>query len=314
MATSGSKNFSVTRNDIIYAALRKLGEFDSAETPGGDETADASFALNYLVKEYVAQGADIWLRTELTLFIQNGQESYSIGTSGDNVTSSFAETTLDGAQASGATSMTVDSIAGISAGDYVGVKVDDGSIHWTTVNGAPAGTTVVLTTGIDDDAADGNKLYAYTTKSYRPHSIFYASRRDLNDYDVPVDLIGDDEYRFLAHKGQSGAPNQAHYRATLDNGTLFVWPTGDGSADKILLTAEYYPDDFDAASDNPEFPIEWTSALVFGLATELAPEYGIPRLETKDLRGEAYRKLQVALDFDVEDASVEFVVANQGVE
>lgn len=307
MATSGSKNFSVTRNDIINAALRKLGEFDVAEAPGGDETTHAAFALNSIIKEFAGFGADLWLRTEITLFVQKGTESYSIGLTGDHATESYVETALSSAAGASATSMAVDSITGVTASDNIGVKLDDGSIHWTTVNGTPTGSTIVLTAGLASAAADNNKVYTYTTKAYRPHSIIYASRRDTNGYDTPVTLIGDEDYRWLAQKDQVGVANQAFYRQTLTNGTLFVCPTGGGNSDKIILTAQYYPDDFDSSSDNPEFPVEWVNTLVFNLASELAPEYGLPWREQRDLSQRAAAKLRAALDFDVENASVEFV-------
>jgi hypothetical protein len=71
MAVSGSKDYSITRADIIEAALRKIGEYDAGEAVPGDETAAAAVALNLMVKEWVARGADIWLRDEITLFLVN---------------------------------------------------------------------------------------------------------------------------------------------------------------------------------------------------------------------------------------------------
>lgn len=312
MATSGSKNFSVTRNDIINSALRKLGEFDSSEAPGGDETADASQALNILINELSGvAGADIWLRQEITLFIQKSQESYQIGSTGDHVTSSYVETTLSADASSGTNSITLTSITDVTAADYVGIKMDDGSIHWTTV--ANLANPMTIDDVTDDDAASGNAVYFYTTKAYRPHTLLYALRRDGSDYDISIELIGDNEYRFLSQKGQTGVPNQVHYRQTLTNGTLFVWPTGDGDTDKIVLTAQYYPDDFDAASDNPEFPIEWTSALIWGLADSLSAEYGLSDREQKTIAQRSQAKINQALDADTENASVQFTVNNEGM-
>ena len=279
MATSGSKNFTYTRNDIIFAALRKIGEFDSGETPDGDITSDAAQALNLLINELTGiYDANIFLRTELTLFLQKGQQKYSVGPSGDNVTAAYVETKLNGGEPTSETAMVVDSITGVSNGDYIGVEVDDGSIHWTTVNGSPSSSTITLTTGLDDAAADNSRVYAYTTKAYRPIAINPEAviRRDANDYDTSIQLIGEGEYYSLSQKGNSGPLTQAYYKSSLTDGTLYVWPTGDGQTDKIVFVAHYYPDDFDSAANNAEFPVEWGKALIYGLASDLAPEFQLP--------------------------------------
>lgn len=52
----------------------------------------------------------------------------------------------------------VTSIAGLSSGDPIGIILDDGTQHKTTINGAPAGSTVTLTTAISGDAAAGNAV------------------------------------------------------------------------------------------------------------------------------------------------------------
>jgi hypothetical protein len=61
------------------------------------------------------------------------------------------------------TSLTVASIAGFSDGDYIGVALNNGSEHQTTINGAPAGSTIVITDPIPDtgevtDASSGNAV------------------------------------------------------------------------------------------------------------------------------------------------------------
>ena len=96
-----------------------------------------------------------------------------------------------------------------------------------------------------------------------------------------------------------GAP----YGPTEDRG---IYRSRDGGAnwDKLVLSAAYYPDDFDAASNNPEFPIEWGNVLVWGLAAELASEYGLPEREQGRIWQVAEFKLNEMLAFDVENASV----------
>jgi hypothetical protein len=61
MAFSGSKNFSVSRNDIITLALRKIGVADAADGPAAVEITAAALTLNTLVKEWTGEGLGLWL-------------------------------------------------------------------------------------------------------------------------------------------------------------------------------------------------------------------------------------------------------------
>ncbi len=302
MATSGSKDYAITRATIIESAYRKTGEFDSGATISGDETASATVALNLMVKELTARGADIWLRDEITLFLQPNQQSYALGTA--NATATITgETTLSAAEASGQTVLSVTSSTGMTAADNVGIKMDDDTIHWTTIVSVDSSIQITITTATDDDAASGNKVYAYTTTAGRPTKIVSAYRRDINNIDTTVTLIGETDYRSQSNKGSEGPPVEAWYQPTLTTGTLYVWPVDGGANwDKLIFSAQFYPDDFDSASDNPEFPIEWGNALVWGLAAELSTELGCTDRQQKSLWTIAEHKINEALDYDTYDS------------
>ena len=307
MATSASKNFAITRSDIIESALRKIGVYDAGEGVDGDDTTSASMALNMMVKEWVADGADIFLRTESTLFLQPDTQSYALST--DHITDSYNETTLSAAEASGQTVISVTSSSGMTAADNVGLKMDDNTIHWTTIVSVDSATQITITTATDDDAASGNKVYAYTTKSDRPQKIIYAFRSDKNGFDTEINIIGENEYRRQSNKTADGPPVEVWYnpQGNQSTGKLHVWPDDGGANwDKIVLIAQHLPDDFDASSNNPDFPIEWSNALVWGLAAEIASEHGIPEREQGKLWTIAQHKLDKALDYDVENANVIF--------
>jgi len=306
MAVSGSKNYSITRANIVEAALRKLGVYDQGESISGNETAAASVSLNLMVKEWVARGIDIWLRDEITLFLQPDTQSYALGTAHATRTVK-ADTTLRTAGTVTATTLGVTSSSGMAAADFIGIKLDDNTIHWTTIVSVDTTTAITITTGLASAAANGKKVYAYTTKAERPIKILSAFRRDKNDIDTMVDIIGEDDYFQQSNKKSDGPPIEIWYQPTLTTGTLSVWPDNGGANwDRIIMSAQYYPDDFDSASDNPQFPIEWGNTLVWNLAAELASEYGIPEKEQGRLWTVAEFKLSELLSYDTENASVEF--------
>lgn len=302
MAVSGSKNFAVTRTDVINAAMRKTGFYDAGDPPSADESADAVLALNVMIKEWSAKGIDVPWRETVTLFLQPDTQSYQIGPSGDHATALYRETTLSADAAASATTISLLSTSGMTNADYIGIKLDSGSIHWTTI-ASVAGTTIA--SGLASAASSGNAVYSYTTKAIRPQRIIYAYRRSDSNQDTPVDLIGDVAYRGLSNKGAAGVVNQCFYQPTMVNGTLFVWPVGPG-VDKLILICQPLVDDFDAASNNPQFPIEWANAIIWNLAVELAPEYALSLKERMLLKAEAKEKLETVLDYDVENASVIF--------
>lgn len=302
MAVSGSKNFSVTRTDIVNASLRKIGAFDAGEDLGPDESKAAVLALNLMIKEWSARGIDVPWREDVTLFLQSGQRSYRIGATGDHATTSYVETTLAADAISGDTVISLTSISGIAAADFIGIKLDSGLIHWTTV----VDTITTITVALPADASAGNAVYTYTTKANRPQRIVYAYRRNSSNFDTEVTLIGEAAYQMLANKGSSGPVNQIFYRTSLDNGTLFAWPANDRGIDKLVLVTQNLVDDFDSAGDNPQFPVEWSNAIVWNLAAEMAPEYGTSLKERQLLTVQAAEKLNALLDYDVENASVIF--------
>jgi len=314
VATSGSKNYSITRATIIEGALRKLGEFDQGESISGDETNAAVNAavqaLNLLTKEWSARGADIWLRDTITLFLQPNTKSYALGTA--NATAAYVETTLSAAEASGQTVLSITDTTGMTTADKIGVKLDDDTIHWSTVT-VDSSTQGTIASGLASAAASGNKVYAYTTTAGRPTKISFAYRSDINGLDTEIRLVGENEYLRLSNKSSDGPPVEVWYQPTLTTGTLYVWPDNGGKSwDKIVMSVHYHADDFDSASDNPEFPIEWGNALIWGLAAELAAEYGLPIKEIAYFENKAEHKLNVALDWDVENADVIITLDLQG--
>jgi hypothetical protein len=264
-----------------------------------------------MVKEWVARGVDIWLRDEITVFIQNDTKVYNLGTA--HAARSYVETTsAGGISGVGDTNWSVASTTGMTAADNIGLKLDDNSIHWTTISSVDSATTLTAAAGPATAAANGNRVYAYTTKAERPTKIVSAFRRDKNDYDTEITIIGENEYFLQSDKGSTGPPVEVWYQPTMTTGSLYVWPVDGGANwDKIVLSVHYYPDDFDAAGDNPQFPIEWGNALVWNLAAELGSEYGLPEREQGRLWQIAEFKLNELLDYDVENASVEFALETQ---
>lgn len=277
MTTSGSTNWTIDRNSIITAALRKLRVVDASGTaPAADITYGAE-ALNMMVKSWQLEGVGLWLIQEAVLHLSYAGQSYTLGPSGNNfcAASDAVKTQLAADSAATDTTLTVDSITGITNGDYIGIELDDGTLEWTTVNGAPSGTTVTITTGVTSAASTDNYVFAYTTKLARPLEVLEARLRDVDDNDTPINIERSTDMFFQKHtdKTATGDCQDMLIVPHITNITAYTWPVADDVTDRIYMTIKRTIEDFDASTDNADMPIEGLEALVWGLALRLAPEY-----------------------------------------
>lgn len=306
MATSGSVNYSVTRADIITEALELLGVYGAGETLSADDTASCARTLEILVKAWQSENIGLWKLKEVTLFLQEDTYSYDIGPTGDNaaLSSDAFKTEIATAAASGAGTITVDSDDNIADGDYIGVELDDGTVHWTTVNGAPAADVVTLTTALTDAAALDNHVYTYTTKASRPLQITEVRLHREDDTEFPLEIVSRNDYMGLSDKTNSGTPNQVYYDAQTTDGNLRIWPACADVKEYIKMTCRMPIEDFDSTSNEPDFPQEWFMALAYNLAVAVASKFG--KQVDPDLRRMAYELKDDAERFDSEDVSVFF--------
>lgn len=309
MATSNSSDFNQTLNEIIIDALVLVGAIEQGETPSDDDWQSTKRQLNRMVKSWNAEGFHLWKTVEGVLHVVADQAQYDIGPAGKAALESDAVKTELGADASsGASSITVDSITGIADGDNIGIELDDGTLQWTTVNGAPAGTTVTLTATLIGAAGTDNHVYAYTSAIDRPLRVTAARRRDEAGTDVPVFMFSRQEYFDTPNKTNSGATTQVYYDPQLTNGQMYLWPTPSSVKDRIFFTAHIPLEDFDEAGDNPDFPQEWLDCLVWGLAYRMSMSFGTPMQTREALRRDALEMKIKVLGFDREPGSVYFGV------
>lgn len=80
MATSGTTTWSMNRNEVINAALRKLAVLSGGSTPETYQITDANSALNAMLKAWHADGMPIWAMKDYTFTTVAGTYQYNIGT------------------------------------------------------------------------------------------------------------------------------------------------------------------------------------------------------------------------------------------
>ena len=74
-----SSTYTVTRDQIITLALRKLGVLELGETPDTDTIDNATMSLNLLIKQLSTEGLRLWKISELIVPLTANQTSYVLG-------------------------------------------------------------------------------------------------------------------------------------------------------------------------------------------------------------------------------------------
>lgn len=303
MATSGSTNYSRTRNQIISEALELLNVVGVGQSAAAEDIASASATLNLMVKAWQAQGYHLWRLTEGVMTVVKGTSKYNLpGALGSNT---VVKTELGADEALGQTVITVDSTAGMTAGDVVLIEQDDGTLHSSTISSVDDATTITIADATTVATAENRHVYAYTTALPRPVRITHVRLRNSSDMDRELYQYSRTEYFNLANKETEGTPIGYYYDPQLTTGNMYIYPAPNSVKQRIHFTYERTIEDFDNGTDDPDFPQEWLMALTYNLALNLATKFETERLKVRDqIAPLAFRYLQEALAFDSEHSQM----------
>ena len=225
MAFSGTTTFSMTRDELINAALIKVRAIDAeSDSPEPYQTQNAASALNRIIKRLATQGTLLWAEEEVVVDLAKGKASYTIGPTGDVVTS-------------------------------------------------------------------------------RPLRIHNTRWRDITDNtDIPITLKGRMDYLTLTNKLSQGRPTWVYYDRKIDDGEVTVWPVPEDSKGQLRFTADVAIQDFNASGDTAHVPSYAYDYLVYALASDQAPDYGLPIEDTMLLERRAAMLKEDVLDFEEEES------------
>lgn len=302
MATSGSWDYSRTAAQIIQSAYEDLGVVQPGGTVAAADSTMALARLNMLAKQWqgnsdMAPGMKVWTRQRITLFLAKGQQTYLVGPASTDARAAtqYGRTTISASEASGQTVLSITSntdtttfpgtTVTMTASDFIGIELDDGTIHWSTISGTPS-TTATIAVALTGDAGVGNYVWWFTARAQRFPEIESAVLRYSTLTDSALSIYTDvQEYDYgVVDKYADGAPTalliepiRIATRVTLDS-----QPTDVTS--QIVLTVLYPSEDYDATTDDIAFPQEWYAALSWELAFRLSPSVGRWTKEMEDNR------------------------------
>lgn len=319
MALSASFDFTVTRDDIIAAALRKLGVLAEGQSASTNQTTYASQALNVMLKAWQSDGMPLFAVQTGYLYPLADTNDFQLasGSGNDHWTGELILTKLTADAAASATALTISITAAadvtgtIANSDFIGIELDDGTIDWTTVSAGGGTTGLTIATGLTSAASSGNRVYAYTAKQNKPRHILDIWRVEaLSGTRVPVEQVSKSRLQGMQQLTE-GVPTQWSYQITAqaiadnaaDAGLLSVWPRFANGDYYLEIRFQHPFDDLDASTNNLSFPSDWMEAVIYGLATRLAPEYQVDMNSRSLLIKEAEAAKQRAFGAYTEGAS-----------
>lgn len=312
MPTSATASWNPIVQDIINAALRKIGALGEDETANTNQLTNAEMALNGLLKAWMAMGLHVWTEEEGILFLQPGQRRYLFGaTATDNAcdANSYVQTSLTSTGAAAATTIQVGSITGIANAQNIGVVLDAGTVFWTTVSGAPSGSTVTLAAGLPSQATSGALVFTYASRILRPLKVPNARTLNLvSGLETPMTPMSRQEYMDLPNKASTGVPLQWFYAPKMDNGELYLWPLE--VLPQYAMRFTWYRPIYDVTltTQTLDFPQEWSLPLTWALAEEMGAEFDVPPQRWTLIQAKAKDAREMAADWDRESEPILFGV------
>ncbi len=306
MASSGSYDFTQTRDQIITDALTALGVVRPGGTVGTNDLNYCSNQLNKIIKAWEGQGIHMWKETEGTVFLRTGVNTYTLSSSstdqaGDNVVETYLTAAASG------TTLTVTSTTGMTAADNIGIELDDGTRQWTTIVSVDSTTSLTLTASISSAAASGNTVFTYTTHITLPLYISSARFRDSNGTDRPIFIRGRDEFMQIPDKTNTGKMNQIFYAPGISSGLLYVWPTPDTVDDRLKISYMKQIEDFDSGSNTADFPTEWLDCITLNLMHRVAKTYSKDEKDRQQIKEDAAEALMQMQLWDTDSGSSRIV-------
>lgn len=297
--------FNKTAGNLIRDALRIATITGIETTVQPSDYARGADLLNNILGALQAKQIHIWSETEAVMPLNPLQQSYVMGT--DHVFTEYEYTQMRVAAVAGATTLEVDSTAGMTAGDFIGIELDTGERQWTTINVVTDSDTLTIVDALDEDVAIDATVFTYTTKIDQPVRVLSARYSDsITSDELPIWIISRQDYFALPSKFSQGAVNQVYYSRQLENAPLYVWPTAQTCNNVLRFTfikPQYIPED---QSENILIPPEWYNALTWLLAGDLGMMYAIDSNKQMMIEQKAQMYLADATASDTDLSPIQF--------
>jgi hypothetical protein len=299
MAQSNNTGSILTRNELIKQAFLKAGLLGEGNALTAQQIIDGQNSLTALTYHYINKGLKIWKESFSTLFLVQGTNKYSVGTTARCVESPI-ETSIDGIFDAVSTVTVLDS-TGMTIGDQFGI-LQGTAINWFAIVNVTS-NDIELDSNVSE--LSDNQVYTYTDTISKPMNIDQAMVADLiDDTETELTLYARDEYFALNNKKNQGRPYNYYPDRQLDRIDVYLYSTPSTSQNAIRFSYRSPLFITDSAADQMDFPIEYSQLLIYALADEVCLEYGVDDMTTQRVSQRKQVAEIEAFAFDNEPASV----------
>jgi len=165
------------------------------------------------------------------------------------------------------------------------------------------------TTGFTTLAGVSIGLTGQTVSTVAPLKVLQGLRIDnTSNISVPLNVYTYEDYEILSNKFAQGAPVHVFYQPLRNSGAIHVWPMPDPGYwqvnGSLYIRYQRPYQDFTQDADEPDFPIEWNKTLIYQLAYDVAPEYGVDPSVRAVLKSDRDEALETVLMYGTEEGSV----------
>ena len=176
-----------------------------------------------------------------------------------------------GAIAAGETPTAEDMAAGLSGLQDLLAEWSDGGLV------VPCTVSEVITLVIGQSSYTVGEFAGADLATVRPEQIIEAFVKS-GGHDYPVEIIGEKAYQGILNKSNQGRPDKLWYNATAPNGTIYVYYTPDAGDALWISSIKPFTEPTALAEellDTTGIPRNYHNPLVWNLALDLAPEFGL---------------------------------------
>ena len=330
MTTSKVTEYENTGCEIVETAFRNIRVKQKGQPLQADDAAFGKKILNNLIKSWQRDGIHLWKNTEGAVFLETERKFYNLGDQGsigcdtdgckaDDTKEQVVRATSGDwvlTQTTAAATTATDTISIESFKSYAGITYNttcamnvgvvnvDGGMDWYTVTGVN-GLDITFSINLVTDVPINATVYIYREADQleKPLKIYQENVRLLQvstNYELPLYLLAWTDYNLLPQKDSSGVPVQAFYEPEINNAKLAIWPTSESFENVLLFRFQSSLDIFDSDTDTQDFPSEWIRALIWALAAELGPAYGLrlDRQQSLDARAASLKNEVLSWDQD----------------
>lgn len=308
MSSSGSITFNETTQTIVNNALSLLGVLSAGGTAATNDYTFCLSILNQMLKAWEGMGIHLWTESEAVIPLVVNQSVYYLNSGNSTLAGDSAiQTNLASIASANATTVVVNTVSGMNVNDNIVIQLDNATLFSTTITAINPSTKILtLNTAITSQASANNTVTTYTNQLARPLRISncrYCYGSGL--LERRMKQAGRTEWAQLPNKNMQAPCTLYYYSPQVTQGILYIWPVPYTCADTLHISYVRTIQDMVNSTDNPDFPQEWLHPIVYNLAYNIGPAYGIDfKQALTDVPALATQYLQSIGAWDTEEGSV----------